>query len=103
MSFTHLNKDGEAVMVDVGGKAVTERTAIASATVAMKEDTLKGIIDISLKKGDVLAVLTTGAYNFSMSSNYNRLLRPAVVMVKNSVAREVVRRETVEDLLKNDL
>lgn len=56
MSFTHLNKDGEAVMVDVGGKAVTERTAIASATVAMKEDTLKGIIDISLKKGDVLAV-----------------------------------------------
>ena len=56
MSFTHLNKDGEAVMVDVGEKAVTERTAVAEATVVMNKDTLKGILDISLKKGDVLAV-----------------------------------------------
>ena len=55
------------------------------------------------EKGDILAVLTTGAYNYSMSSNYNRLLRPAVVMVKDSSAREIVRRETIEDLLKNDL
>ena len=53
--------------------------------------------------GDVLAVLTTGAYNYSMSSNYNRIPRPAVVFVKDGDARVVVKRETYEDVLKNDL
>lgn len=56
MNFTHLNPEGEAVMVDVGGKAVTERTALAKATLRMKEETLEAILGISLKKGDVLAV-----------------------------------------------
>lgn len=49
--------------------------------------------------GDVLAVLTTGAYNFAMSSNYNRVLRPALVMVSGGQARVAVRRQTIEDLL----
>ncbi len=55
------------------------------------------------EKGDILAVLTTGAYNFSMASNYNRIPRPAVVMLKDGKSRIVVKRETVEDVLKNDL
>ena len=54
-------------------------------------------------RGDVLAVLATGAYNYSMSSNYNRLPRPAVVMVKEGSARVVVRAETYEDLVRNDV
>ncbi|MBR3224717.1 MAG: diaminopimelate decarboxylase [Atopobiaceae bacterium] len=49
--------------------------------------------------GDVIAVLTTGAYNFAMSSNYNRLMRPALVIIANGEARLAVRRQTVEDLL----
>lgn len=53
--------------------------------------------------GDILAVCATGAYNYSMSSNYNRILKPAVVFVKDGEAREVVRRETLEDLIRNDL
>jgi diaminopimelate decarboxylase len=48
---------------------------------------------------DVLAVLTTGAYNFAMSSNYNRLLRPALVMLHEGEARLAVRRQTIDDLL----
>lgn len=56
MELTHLNKDGEAVMVDVGEKAVTERTAKAKATLVMKEETLKKIKEAELKKGDALAV-----------------------------------------------
>lgn len=55
------------------------------------------------EEGDILAVLATGAYNYSMSSNYNRNPRPAVVMVKNGEARLVVRGETYEDLLRCDL
>jgi len=48
---------------------------------------------------DVIAVLTTGAYNFAMSSNYNRVLRPALVVIANGQARVAVRRQTIDDLL----
>ena len=53
--------------------------------------------------GDVLAVFATGAYGFAMASNYNRFRRPAVVFVENGTDKQVVRRESVEDIVKNDL
>jgi len=52
--------------------------------------------------GDVLAVPVTGAYAYSMASNYNRLPRPAVVFVRDGDARVVVRRETLDDVLRQD-
>jgi diaminopimelate decarboxylase len=55
------------------------------------------------KRGDILAVMATGAYNYSMASNYNRHPRPAVVLCKNGKAQVIVRRESLEDLLKNDI
>jgi diaminopimelate decarboxylase len=56
-----------------------------------------------LEPGDILAVQSTGAYNYSMASNYNRFPRPAVVLVREGKADLLVRRETYEDLLKADL
>jgi len=53
--------------------------------------------------GDLLATPVTGAYGHAMGSNYNKVLRPAVVFVAEGQAREVVRRETYEDLLRNDV
>ena len=53
--------------------------------------------------GDIMAVLATGAYNYSMSSNYNRIPKPAVVMVRNGEIRVVVKRETLDDIIRNDL
>ena len=53
--------------------------------------------------GDIIAVLATGAYNYAMSSNYNRIPRPPVVMLRGGQARVVVKRETYEDLVRNDL
>ena len=53
--------------------------------------------------GDVLAVLSTGAYNYSMASNYNRVPRPAVVFVKDGEPHLAVRRESYEDLVQNDI
>ena len=53
--------------------------------------------------GDLLCVLTTGAYNYSMASNYNRVPRPPVIMVNGEEDRLVVKRETYEDLISNDL
>lgn len=55
------------------------------------------------ESGDTLAVLATGAYNYSMASNYNRICRPAAVMLKNGEARVVIKRETFEDLIRNDI
>lgn len=52
---------------------------------------------------DILAVMSTGAYNYSMSSNYNRIPRPAIVMASNGKAKLIVKRETYEDLIRNDL
>jgi diaminopimelate decarboxylase len=52
---------------------------------------------------DILAVFCTGAYGYSMSNNYNRIPRPAVVFVENGKATLVVKRETYEDLVRHDL
>lgn len=56
-----------------------------------------------MRKGDIAAVLSTGAYNYSMASNYNRIPKPAVVMVRNGESRIAVKRETYEDLIRNDV
>jgi diaminopimelate decarboxylase len=64
------------------------------------------IWDIELPKvqtGDVLAVACTGAYNYAMASNYNRIRRPAVVFVKDGETDLVVQRESLEDIVANDL
>ncbi len=55
------------------------------------------------KRGDILAVLTTGAYNYSMASNYNRIPRPPVVMLKDGKDYLAVKRETVEDICRLDV
>ena len=55
------------------------------------------------QRGDILAVLTTGAYNYSMASNYNRIPKPPVVMIKDKTDRIVIKRETVEDICRLDV
>lgn len=57
----------------------------------------------TVEAGDILAVLSTGAYNYSMASNYNRIPKPPVVMVNNGEARIAVRRETYEDVASCDV
>lgn len=62
--------------------------------------------DIAVQKmdrGDTLAVLVTGAYNYSMASNYNRIPRPPIVIIKDGKDRLSVRRESFEDLIKNEI
>ena len=56
-----------------------------------------------IEVGDTLAVLATGAYNYSMSSNYNRIPRPPIVVVNGAEKKVIVKRETYEDLIRNDL
>lgn len=82
----------EALMeeVTVSGKACETDTLIKSIKLP------------SPQPGDTLAVLHTGAYNYSMASNYNRLRRPAVVLLKGDQSAILVERESFENLVKND-
>lgn len=56
-----------------------------------------------MEPGDILAVLATGAYNYSMASNYNRLAKPAMVMVREGIAHLVQKRESLDDLISHDV
>ena len=62
-------------------------------------------VDVPLPKaesGDILAVLTTGAYNYSMASNYNRNFIPAAVLVNEGKAEYIIKPQTYEDIIRND-
>jgi len=63
----------------------------------------EGFVPADLAVGDVLATPVTGAYGHSMGSNYNKVLRPAVVFCRDGDARLVVRRESFDDLVRNDV
>lgn len=56
----------------------------------------------NIVSGDILAVFSTGAYNYSMSNNYNRIPRPAVVLINNGNSEIIVERESYNDIIKND-
>ena len=63
----------------------------------------EGVVLPRLVRGDLVAVLTTGAYNYSMASNYNRIPRPPMVLLSEGSDRLIVRRESYEDLLRNEV
>ena len=92
-----------AVIADRAGDEQNDRVTIAGRC-CESGDLLGENMELQeAKAGDILAVLTTGAYNYSMSSNYNRVPRPALVEVSEGKARLAVRRESYEDLIKNDI
>lgn len=61
------------------------------------------LLPAGIKRGDIVAVCTTGAYNYSMASNYNRIPRPPVVMISGGETYVAVKGETLDDLIANDL
>ncbi len=62
-----------------------------------------GLLPADVRSGELLVTPVTGAYGYSMGSNYNRLPRPGVVFVKDGSVREVVRRESLEDLFRLEM
>lgn len=80
-----------------------EKVTIAGKCCESGDILLKDALMPEIQVGDTLAVLATGAYNYSMASNYNRIPRPAVVAVSDGKAKIVVKRETYDDLIRNDV
>lgn len=93
----------DAVLANKAGDTKFDNVTIAGKCCESGDLLIKDIEMPEINSGDILAVLATGAYNYSMSSNYNRIPRPAVVMVKDGVSREIVKRETFEDIIRNDI
>ncbi len=92
-----------ALIADRANEKKTKTVTIAGKCCESGDILIKDIKMPDIKPGDTLAVLTTGAYNYSMSSNYNRIPRPMMVAVSNGNRRVVVKRETYEDIIKNDI
>ena len=91
-SIADRHDDKRDTLVTVAGKCCE------SGDILIKDIALQ-----SPRRGDILAVFTTGAYNHSMASNYNRLPRPAMVLVDAGTDRLSVRRETFEDLIAREI
>lgn len=64
---------------------------------------IKNIKLPKIEEGDILCVFNTGAYNYSMASNYNRVQKPAMVLVNNSQSDIIINRETLDDLISHDI
>jgi diaminopimelate decarboxylase len=92
-----------AVLVDRPEADASERITLAGKHCESGDVLLKDLALPPVNTGDVLAVFSTGAYNASMASNYNRIPRPAAVMVHDGLADLVQRREQPEDLLRYDV
>ncbi|QJC51816.1 diaminopimelate decarboxylase [Paenibacillus albicereus] len=93
----------EAVLANRAAEPAVETVSVAGKC-CESGDML--IWDLELPKaetGDLLAVFCTGAYNYAMASNYNRIRRPAVVLVKDGQADVAVKRESLEDISRNDV
>jgi diaminopimelate decarboxylase len=93
----------EAIIANKANEAKTSTYTVAGK---LCESGDKLIIDAALQKaetGDILAIFCTGAYGYSMASNYNRIPRPAVVFVENGEHQLAIKRESYEDIVVNDL
>ena len=91
-----------ACLADRPQAAATETVTLAGKHCESGDVLLKDVVLPASVSGDVLVVLATGAYNASMSSNYNRIPRPAAVLVHDGDADLIQRRERPEDLLRYD-
>ncbi|WP_445626328.1 diaminopimelate decarboxylase [Nostoc sp. DSM 114167] len=91
-----------AVVANKMSSPLTQTVTIAGKHCESGDILIKNAFLPKTEPGDILVVMGTGAYNYSMASNYNRLPRPAAVVVANGEANLILQRETYEDLIRQD-
>lgn len=92
----------EAAVANKANIKPCEKVTIAGKCCESGDILIKDLKVPKIQSGDTLAVFGTGAYNYSMSSNYNRNTRPAVVMLCAGIPRLIIKRESYEDLIRNE-
>ena len=93
----------EALIANKASEPMTDTVTIAGKCCESGDILIQDIQIQKAKSGDTLAILSTGAYGFSMASGYNKITRPAVVFARNGEARLVVKRQSYEDLIKEEV
>jgi len=93
----------EAVLANRANEEATEVVSIAGKCCESGDLIGEGFNLPAAKSGDILAVFSTGAYHYSMASNYNRNLVPPVVLIKDKKAEYLVKPQTYDDLIRNDV
>ncbi|MBD2386392.1 diaminopimelate decarboxylase [Cylindrospermum sp. FACHB-282] len=91
-----------AVVANKMSEPLTETVTLAGKHCESGDILIKNAQLPKTQPGDILVVMGTGAYNYSMASNYNRLPRPAAVLVANGEANLILQRETYQDLIRQD-
>lgn len=93
----------DAVLANRPFAEKNDKVTIAGKCCESGDILIKDILMPEINPGDILAVLATGAYNYSMSSNYNRIPRPPIVLARNGKSAVIVKREDYEDIVRNDI
>jgi diaminopimelate decarboxylase len=93
----------EAIVANKASEEMDDKVTIAGKCCESGDILIQDIDIQKADSGDTLAILSTGAYGFSMSSAYNKIPRPAVIFVRNGEARLVVKRQSYEDLIKEEI
>jgi diaminopimelate decarboxylase len=91
-----------AAIADRMSADLTQTVTIAGKHCESGDVLIKDIQLPETHPGDTLVVFATGAYNYSMASNYTRLPKPAAIVVRNGESSLIIKRETREDLLRHD-
>ncbi|HJV45890.1 MAG TPA: diaminopimelate decarboxylase [Bacillota bacterium] len=92
----------EAMLANRGREEASQVVSIAGKCCESGDMLIWDIKLPEVQSGDILAVSCTGAYGYAMANNYNRIVRPGVVFVKDGQAELVVQRESYDDLIRND-
>ena len=91
-----------AVVANKMSAPITQTVTVAGKHCESGDIVIKNATLPTTNPGDILVVMATGAYNYSMASNYNRLPRPAAVLVNQGEANLILQRETYQDLIRQD-
>ncbi len=97
------NAEYTAIVSNKAGEELEEKVNITGKVCESGDMLIQDIRLPKVKEGDILAMLSTGSYTYSMASNYNGLTRPAVVLVKDGKSEVILERENYQDLLKKDI
>ncbi len=92
----------KAVIANPMSQPLVEKVTVAGKHCESGDIVIKDALLPVTKPGDILVVMATGAYNYSMASNYNRIPRPAAILVNEGEANVIIQRETYQDLIRQD-
>ena len=93
----------DGVIANRAAETELEKVTVCGKCCESGDVIMENVMLQKAQPGDILAVMATGAYNYSMASNYNRIPRPPVIAVKDGKSKVIVKRETYEDIIKNDI